>query len=562
MCRSVRWLLVAFFALCLLPQGILPAPFKKGVKLNTFFRITSLPAIKFLEKYGITLTDIMATADLNNEKDKQLIPLLTALKPADFPYALFYTNEFLFSQRFPGMAAVKIDNVAWLALIRTGAEQGAGKAEKIKNRFYKIAREDLLIEILPDGVLVIPAGEADGMPEWKSLQQFHDTITAEMGVKPDDGAFMEYHEKSGFSDGNERLMTLLRGRWGKSGISARHMEKFDKILTRVLRNPFIKAVLSTKQTSVRFDLRDGLTVASDYTLGAPAHKEAFLKAFSAMQVLGSVGTTLGIAAWEVQMSGTVPREENLRVAMDLFNKFSESFEKIRVSEREDKIALTWQFVTGNDLIPAMQLAKKLVEQKKTEQRASERIEAVRDEVCAALAQKDKEKIRIKISTYAEILPADEHKIWRIKQACTDGSGILLSALEFGGEDSFLKLVGRLKYHMGLAPLVNAQGKGYLHIAVERRYEKAVRQILGDGILTNSADTAGKTALIYAIESKNATIVKLLIDHNVAIISEEDATLARKTQDAAQASGNEQIKELVDAALKREKALRKKHATQS
>ncbi len=552
---SARTALVAAMLLC--APLLTAAPYKKGIKLNTFFRISSAPPIAFLEKHGITIPDLITAADLKGERNKDLAPLLNSLKPADFPYAFFYTNEFMFTRRFPGIVGVKVDSAAWMALIKIGAEKNPGGRTLIRNRFYKVPREDLVMEILPDGILMLPSEEAAAMPEIKSLRELHDAIATDMGINPDAAAFIEYHEKSEFSDLTERLRALMARR-----SATLQSPGIEKILVRLIKNPFLNAMLSTKQSSLRISLADGVTLASEYTLGAASHRDAFIKSLSSLQVLGSIGTTLGIAAWEARAGGLPPKDANLKIAMDLFQKFSDSFEQIRISDREGKVSLSWQFVNGKDMIPAMQLARSMIEKRKAEQRNSERIEAMRDEVCAALQQKDKEKFRAKVIAYAEILPAEEHKIWRIRQSCSDGSGILLSALEFGGEDTFLKLVKRLKYHVGYGAMVNSKGKGYLHIAVERRHERALKQLLDDGILTNSADAAGKTPLIYAIESKNTATVKLLLDRGVRVFAEDDITLEKKTLAAAEASGNEKILEIIRAAIESEKMLRKKHETQS
>jgi Ankyrin repeats (3 copies) len=533
------------------------APYKKGIKLNTFFRVSSASPVAFLEKHGITIPDLISAADFKVERNKDLAPLLNSLKPADFPYAFFYTNEFMFTRRFPGIFAVKVDSAAWMALIKVGAENNPNGRDRIRNRFHKVPREDLVMEILPDGILMLPSEEAEAMPEIKSLQELHDAITNDMGIKPDTTAFVEYHEKSGFVDVAERIRALLAGRSPSMQSPA-----VEKILLRLVKNPFLNAILSTKQSSLRISLADGFTMVADYTLGATSHRDAFKKSLWSLQVLGSIGTTLGIAAWEAGMRGIPAKGANQKIAMDLIQKFSDSFEQIRVTDREDKVNLAWQFVNNKDLIPAMQLAKGMLEKKKAEQRNNERIEAVRDEVCAALLRKDKEKFRAKVIAYAGMLPAEEHKIWRIRQSCSDGSGILLSALEFGGEDTFLKVVKRLKYHVGYGPMVNSKGKGYLHIAVERRHQQALQQILDDGILTNSADAAGKTPLIYAIESKSIATVKLLLDRGVRVLGEDDLTLEKKTLTAAEASGNEKILQLIRAAIEGEKLLRKKHETQS
>lgn len=548
------------FILALALCAALPAfaaPYKKGTKLNTFFRVTSASPVQFLEKYGITLSDLIETIDLQGEQNKEVIPLLKTLKPADFPYAFFYTNELMFTRRFPGLFALKIDSASWMGLMRMGIEKNPGARKRIRNRFYVVPRQDLVMEILPDGILMLPVEEAETLPEIKSLQELHDAIAADMGIKPDKDAFIEYHEQSAYSDLSARLAAFLAGRG-----DTKQVAYLQKMLQRVLKNPFLKAMLSTKQTSARFDLKDGFTMTSDYTLGDPSHKEPFIKSLSSLQVLGSIATTLGIAAWEVQATGKPMKNESMRVAMELFQKFSDSFEKIRIEERSERIRMTWQFVNGKDVIPAMDLAKKMIEKKKAEARAFERIEVLRDEACAALKQNDKPKFREKIDAYGKALPNEEHKVWRIRQTCADGAAILLSALEFGGEDSFLNLVKRLNYHVGSGPMTNAKGKGYLHIAVEKNYPKALRKILEDGVLTNSADASGKTALIYAIETKNPETVKLMLDQGVRIMSNDDISLPQKTVDAATASGNKQIRELIDSALKREKSQLKKHETQS
>lgn len=546
-----------FAAILLFAVPAFAAPYKKGEKLNTFFRLNSAPPVQFLGKYGITLADLIASASPQGEKNNPIEPLLKTLKPGDFPFAFFYTNEFMFTRRFPGFFALKIDSASWLALIRLGTENNSKGKPLIRNRFYAIPREDLVMEILPDGVLLIPTEEAQNLPELKSLQELHDAIAADMGIRPDADAFIEYHEQSAYSDLTARLTAFLAGRSNK-----KQALLLQNILNRVLQNPFLKAVLSTKQTSIRFDLKDGITMTSDYTLGNAGHKEAFVKSLSSFQVLGSIATTLALAGWESQAGNARLKNENMRMAMALFQKFSESFEKIRIEERGERIRMTWQFVNGKDVIPAMDLARKLIDKRKLEAVELARTEALRDEICAAMQQNDKTKFREKIDAYAKALPDDEYKIWRIRQSCADGAGILLSALEFGGEATFLVLVKRLKYHVGYGPMANARGKGYLHIAVERRYEKALRQILDDGIVANAADAGGKTPLLYAIETKNADFVKLMLDKGVLITDVENPALAEKTRAAAEASGNRQIRELVETALKREKSLLKKHQTQS
>lgn len=533
------------------------APYKKGEKLNTFFRISSAPPVEFLAKYGIPFSDLLSGTAASAGPNQQIEPLLKALKPGDFPFAFFYTNETMFSRRFPGFFGLKIDSVPWMAIIRAGVENNGKAKARIRDRFYAVPREDLVMEILPDGILLLPAEEANTLPEVKSLQQLHDAIVADMGIRLDQDAFIEYHEQSAYSDLTARLTAFLSARGNKKQTAL-----VQNILTRMLKNPFLKAILSTKQTSARFDLKDGITMTSEYTLGDPTHKDPFIKSLSSLQVLGSIATTMGMAAWEAQSGNTRLKNENMRTAMDLFQKFSDSFEKIRIEERAERIRMTWQFVNGKDLIPAMDLARKMIDKRKLEAVELARTEALRDDACAALQQNDKAKFRSKIEAYAKALPDDEYKIWRIRQSCADGTGILLAALEFGGEESFLTLVKRLKYHVGGMPMVNAKGKGYLHIATERRYEKALRQILGDGIVANAPDASGKTPLIYAIEAKNADFVKLMLDKGVLITDMENPALAKKTQAAAEASGNREIRELVDAVLKREKALIKKHQTQS
>lgn len=552
------------FVSAILFASVLPltaSPYKKGVKLNSFFRFSSAAPIAFLEKHGITLADIFATSEPGTPQDKELLPLLKSLQASDFPYAFFYTNESMFTRRFPGMFGIKVGNPSWMALIRIGADKNAKGQKPLRNRFYPVEREGLVMEILPDGILMLPAEDVATAPEIKTLQELHDAILKDLDIKADDTAFMEFHEKSAFSDINERFKMLLDKR-APGAAALTNNPVVENIVKRVLRNPFLKAMLSTRQSSARFDLKDGFTMSGEYTLGDPAHKEAFLKSMSAMQVLGSIATTVGIAAWDVQAAGQPARTENARIGMDLLEKLSESFEKMRIEERAGKISLTWQFVNGKDLIPAMRLAKKLIEQKKEERREVERAEMLRDEICIALKQKNRETFRTKISAYADKLPAEEYKIWRIRQTCEDGSGILLSALDFGGEDSFLKLIRRLKYHTGNAALTTTTGKGYLHIAVQKRYDQALKQILDDGMLADEPDATGKTALIYAIETKNTATVKLLLDRGVKIISDADTTLAKKTLDAAEASGNPQIRAAIEAALQKERAFRKKHQTQS
>lgn len=552
------------FASALLFAAVIPlaaSPYKKGVKLNSFFRFTSAAPIAFLEKHGITLADIFATSEPGTPQDKELMPLLKSLQASDFPYAFFYTNESMFTRRFPGIFGIKVGNPAWMALIRIGANSNSQGQKIIRNRFYPVEREGLVMEILPDGILMLPAEDAAAIPEIKNLQELHDAILKDMEIKADDTAFMEFHEKSAFSDINERFKMLLDKRAPGTAELANN-PVVENIVKRMLRNPFIKAMLSTKQSSARFDLKDGLTLSGEYILSDPAHKDAFLKSMSAMQVLGSIATTVGVAAWDAQAAGQPARTENARIGMDLLEKISESFEKMRIEERAGKIALTWQFVNGKDLVPAMRLAKKMIEQKKEEKREIERAEILRDEICAALKQKNRETFRAKISAYADKLPAEEYKIWRIRQTCDDGSGILLSALDFGGEDSFLKLIKRLKYQTGNAALTTTTGKGYLHIAVQKRYDRALKQILDDGMLADEPDATGKTALIYAIETKNPATVKLMLDRGVKIINDADTTLAKKTLEAAEASGKAEIRAAIEAALKKERAFRKKHQTQS